>query len=129
MSQFYSLKIGAVALAIALLPAVVGAQSDGAVTQHGNRLAYDAAIKCFVANGYAMGVRQRAGDPDTAAIYKAKAHLSFDTALKLGGMLGLSNDHITEDLSSVQAQELPPMTKDEAYFENAAATCRAIGLM
>lgn len=91
--------------------------------------AYDSSLRCFVANGRAIGVQERAGDAQAAARYEQKARLSFDTALRLGQSLGFSGTRINQDLGIAQGRELPQMVNDRRYFEQAVATCRALGLM
>lgn len=86
-------------------------------------------MKCFVANGHAMGGRERAGDSAKAAYYETKARQSFDTAVKLGNALGFTGLRINQDFGMVQARELPTIVKDESYFLSIAATCKAMGLM
>lgn len=94
-----------------------------------NRAAYGHAMKCFVANGHARGMRQRAGDEAKAAAYETKARMSFDTAVKLGRALGYSGDRMDQDFGLAQTRELPAMVSDQKYFVEAAATCKALGLM
>ncbi|MGA0546826.1 hypothetical protein ACO2Q1_16265 [Brevundimonas sp. VNH65] len=98
-------------------------------TPRGNALAYEAALKCFVANGHASGLRARAGEPQRAAAYDLSARQSFDAATRLGQLLGYSNQRISQDFGLVQSRELPAMVADAAYFRQTVATCRALGLM
>lgn len=100
-----------------------------ATSSHGNVLAYEASMKCFVANGHAAGLRNRAGQPRQAAAYDASARVAFDAATNLGRTLGYTNRRINQDFGLVQSRELPPMVADTAYFQRAVATCRALGLM
>lgn len=118
--------IFSIALAVSLGANAVGADD---ATARANTMAYRAAMKCFVANGHAVGLRQRAGDTAKAAVYESKARLSFDTAVKLGRALGYSGDRINEDFGLAQTRELPPMVTDQRYFISAVATCKALGLM
>ncbi len=98
-------------------------------TMQNTRAAYDAALKCFVANGNAEGERRDAGDHEGAARYDASGKRSFDAAVKLGQMLGLTNRQMNHDLDTAQAIELPKMVKDRDYFIDAVATCKGLGLM
>jgi hypothetical protein len=91
--------------------------------------AYAAAMKCFVANGHAEGMKQRSGDAAAAARYEAGSRASFDAALKLGQTLGYTNRRMNQDFEMVQVRELPPMVTDTDYFRRAVATCRTLGLM
>lgn len=119
------------ALAIALL----GIVPERAIAQQvparssATQSAYAAAMKCFVANGRAIGEKERAGDAAGAARYEQMARRSFDTAMRLGRSLSYSNARLTEDLNIAQMRELPAMVNDRAYFESVVATCRAIELM
>lgn len=111
--------------AVAALAGLASAQSPASADQR----AYEAALKCFVANGHASGLRTRAGQTSLAAAYDASARTSFDAATRLGRRLGYSGQRIDQDFGIVQARELPQMVTDTAYFRQAVATCRALGLM
>lgn len=100
-----------------------------AVSDADTRAAYQAALKCFVANGEAGAERRTAGDQAGLARYDATAKQSFDGAVKLGRMLGLTNRQMNGDLDATQAKELPRMVGDRAYFIDAVATCKGLGLM
>tara|TARA_R110002051_G_scaffold269600_1_gene329789 strand:- start:4808 stop:5197 length:390 start_codon:yes stop_codon:yes gene_type:complete len=105
------------------------AQAQGSEQPDASHRAYEAALKCFVANGRAIGLQERAGDLESAARYEQKARLSFDAAVRLGQSLGFSGTRINQDLGIAQGRELPQMVSDTVYFERAVATCRALGLM
>lgn len=98
-------------------------------TAQARRSAYDAAMKCFVASGYVIGERERAGDAAGAARYEQHARRSFDTALGLGRALSLSGSRIDQDLGLAQTRHLPPMVADRRYLEQSVSMCRALGLM
>ena len=100
-----------------------------AAAQDSNRLAYEASIKCFVANGLARGERLDAGDTATAAIHETNARRSFDLSFRFGHAVGLSDQHINEDLGLAQGAEMPKMVGNAEYFRDTVATCKAIGLM
>jgi hypothetical protein len=121
---------GALALAIsAFSVGITSAQpAEDAITR-GNRLAYEASMKCYVANGVARSDAQDKGKADLTALYEAKARQSFDIAVKLGGVLGYPGSHINEDFGLAETRELPKMVADVAYFRAAASTCKAMGLM
>jgi len=116
------------AIAVAL---VLGAQTQPkAAPPPANRMAYEAAIKCFIINGVATGERQRAGDKAKATSHEAAARRSFDLATQLGGRLGLSGTRINQDMSLAQTVELPRFTaSDLTYYREVAATCKALGLL
>ena len=107
----------------------LSAQGPQAATAQDTRAAYDAALKCFVANGNAEAERRDAHDAAGAARYDATGKQSFDAAMKLGRMLGLANRQLNHDLDAIQAAELPRMVKDRVYFINAVAVCKGLGLM
>lgn len=123
--------LGAIGLAMAwTLPVVTAhAESDAAALQRANRMAYDAAIKCFVAASVATGEREDAGDRDAATRYEHSARKSFDTASALGEKLGFSGSRINQDFGMAQAAQLPKLVRDLNYYRDTAAMCRALGLM
>ena len=94
-----------------------------------NRIAYDAAIKCAVANSLAGDDRHDAGDEAGAAAYKSKSRRSFDLTYTLGGKLGYEQNQIAHDLDFAQLSEMPKMVRDRSYFMSTAATCKALHLM
>ncbi len=93
------------------------------------RAAYQATLKCFVANGNAERERLNAGDKVRAAQYDTSGRRSYDGAFKLGQMLGLADQQVNRDLDAAQAAELPRMVKDRTYFIASVANCKALGLM
>ena len=103
------------------------AQTD-AVTR-ANLMAYELAMKCFVANGAARGDNLDAGDNATAATFEAGARKSFDTARKLGDVLGYSGSRQDQDFGLAQARELPRFVADKAYLRKSLSTCKAVGLL
>ncbi len=121
--------LAAMVAASALSAGAALAQTDDSAVASANRSAYGWALKCFIADGHAEGIRSRAGDATQAKYYESKAHQSFDAGTKLGAVLGLSGSQIDEDFGRTQASELPPMVTDRQYFAKAVATCKALGLM
>jgi hypothetical protein len=107
------------------------ATADGAddAVARANRIAYDAAIKCAVANSLAGDDRHDVGDEVGASGYKDKSRRSFDLTYTLGGKLGYAQDRITRDLNFAQLSEMPKMMRDRSYFMSTAATCKALHLM
>lgn len=103
--------------------------ASSAMADDGTRQAYDAALKCFVANGLVSGDFRDQGKVDQAQLFDAKAHADFDLAVKFGKELGYSNKKINGDFDSAKASELPRMMRDSAYYKTTAATCKALGLM
>jgi hypothetical protein len=103
------------------------AQTGEGVTPRGNVLAYQASIKCFVANGSASGERQDAGDTSNAARYERGARKAFDIAVKLGNALGYSGSRINQDLGLAQSRELPKLVADRAYNAQALNACERMG--
>ena len=110
---------------------VLNAGAAAAQTQPNasRQAAYEAAMKCFVANGRASGLNERAGDTANVARYEAMSRRSFDTAVHLGEALGYSGGRINQDFGITQSRELPRMVQDRQYFEAAVAFCRALELM
>jgi len=98
-------------------------------TPQGDRMAYDATLKCAVANGLAELDEKGAGHTVKAADYEAKTHRSFDLAVTFGHKIGLSNSQIQHDLDAAKDTELPHMMKDQSYYLKAVATCKGLGLM
>lgn len=94
-----------------------------------NRIAYDAAIKCAVADSLAGDDRHDVGDEAGAAAYKDKSRRSFDLTYTLGDKLGYAQDRIRRDLDFAQLSEMPKMMRDRSYFMSTAATCKALHLM
>ena len=113
----------------ALIWATSAAAAENAARARGDRLAYEAAVKCFVVAGAAAGEREDAGDAAQAAAYDAKARQSFNVATMLGHRLGLSNGSINQDFGLAQTRELPRIVANAAYRKSTAATCKAMGLM
>jgi hypothetical protein len=102
--------------------AIAGSSAD-------TQAAYQAALKCYVANGEARAERLDAGDKAGAERYYASGQRSFDGALKLGRMLGFANRRLNHDIDGTQAKELPLMVRDRKYFISAVADCKGLGLM
>ncbi len=102
--------------------------ADDPVTR-ANRMAYDLAIKCFVANGVARGDNLDAGDQAAASVFEAGARKSFDTAGKLGDTLGYSGSQQNEDFGMAQTRELAKFVQDKSYLRKTLATCKAVGLL
>lgn len=104
------------------------ARAEDAVTR-ANRMAYAAAMKCFVVNGIARGDQQDAHDEAKAASFERMARKSYDAAVKLGNALGYSGSRMDQDFGMAQTYELPKMLKDTGYYRSSATTCKALGLM
>jgi len=98
------------------------------VTDEARRSAYEAALKCFVANGSAYGDAQKAGDAAEAAAFDAKARASFDAAVRLGELLGYSGTRVEQDFRLTQMRELPQIVSNPAYARQSLQTCKALGL-
>lgn len=94
-----------------------------------DRLAYDAALKCYVANTVAASGREAVGDSAGVERYRVNANRAFDGAMALGRSMGMSNVQLNRDLDSVEARELSRMVPDAAYFRQTVAACKAVGLM
>jgi hypothetical protein len=116
-----------VACVLALCAGTAAAQDDAAA--HANRSAYEAAIKCFVADGIVAGDYRRDGNQVAQAALEAKARESFDIATRAGDALGYSGTRVYQDFGLAQAEEVPRLVREPAYFRKAAAMCKALGLM
>lgn len=111
-----------------LIAAPVHAQSEDGM-RRANHMAYQSAMKCFVANGIVVSDARDARNAAKEAAFDAKAHQSFDLAYLAGHELGVSQERVTADLKAVQDVEMPKMTRDAVYFKEAVAHCKALGLM
>jgi hypothetical protein len=122
--------VGVAVTLAALLCANASAASstDDAVTR-ANHMAYDAAIKCFVADAYASDERRKAGDAAKSAAYHTMSRVSFDVAFTAGTKIGFDDDKVNRDLEFAQETELPRFIRDQKYLLDTAATCKAMGLM
>jgi hypothetical protein len=113
--------------ACACLGAATAMADDAAM--RANRIAYEATIKCAVANAIASDDRHDVGDEDGASDYQKKSRRSFDLTYQLGGKLGLDEKRIAHDLDFAQLSEFPRMMRDRKYFLSAVATCKALRLL
>ena len=91
--------------------------------------AYEATMKCFVANGVLAGTRRDVKDAAGVASAEANARRAFDLAVQFGHKLGYSENRINADFGLAQGRDLPKLVNDPAYVRETAATCRALGLM
>ena len=121
-------RMGIAMIAAVLLPAAAAAQSGGGDSK-ARVDAYRWAMRCYVADAHAMGLRNRAGDGAKASYYETKAHHSFDTAVRLGRALNLTGDEITRDISTTETSELVLLMKDDGYLMKVASTCKGLDLM
>jgi hypothetical protein len=124
-------RLFAAALAVCACLCAGAATADGTddAVARANRIAYEATIKCAVANAMASDDRHDAGDEAGAADYQAKSKRSFELTYQLGGKLGLGEKRIAHDLDFAQLSEMPKMVRDRKYFLSAVATCKALHLM
>ncbi len=93
------------------------------------RHAYDAARRCYVANGEVYSAFKRNGDATNAAMFEKKAHTAYDLAYSYGGRLRLSQQQITADLKETTDTELPKLVGDSAYLTTVAKDCKYWGMM
>ncbi len=103
------------------------AQDDASA--RANRMAYDSAILCFIANGIVAGDYRRDGNGPKQADFEAKARESFDIATRAGDALGYSGTRVNQDFGLAQTEETPRLVRDPAYFRKTAAMCKSLGLM
>jgi hypothetical protein len=116
-------------IVVLLLAASPPAYAQDDAAQRANRMAYEASMKCFVADGVARSDAMDRGQQALAASFDSKAREAFADAVKLGAVLGFDNAHINQDFGLAQSRELPKMMADSAYFRGAVGTCKALGLM
>ena len=93
------------------------------------RGAYDAALKCFVANGYLKGTFEKSGDSANASLFDARAHKAFDLAFSYGDMLHLSQQQVKADISRTSDPELRKLLTDGSYLTVIAKDCKYWGMM
>ncbi len=117
------------AATLAFSVCLAGAASAEDAAMRANRSAYEAAIKCFIANGIVAGDKREDGDKVEQAVFEGKARESFEIANKAGAALGYTGSHINEDFGLAQASEMPRLVKDSGYFKRTAAICKGLGLM
>jgi len=96
-----------------------------AVTQ----AAYEAAIKCFVANGYGRSIKRDAGDTAAAQRYEDAAAASWQAAHVIAMSWSYPETRLTRDIDRARERELPVLVLDAAYLRSTVATCRGLGLM
>lgn len=119
---------GAALAVMTALAAPAGASAQADKTQAQSQ-AYAYAMRCFVANGIAVGDWREANKPAEMAEQESKARRSFDTAVKLGNVLGYSGTRMDQDFGLAQAQELPKLMTNRGYFQQTVSTCKTLGLM
>lgn len=125
-------KAAPIAIALVSLAAASTAQAQfGGAAAGRDTLpqTYAAAMKCFVANTRAIGVKRRAGDAAGVARYEAGQRASYEAARVVATTLGYSDHQLDADFKRSRERELPKMLNDQTYFGEAVATCRALGLM
>jgi hypothetical protein len=120
-------RVLAAALAACACLGVGSANADNLTTQ-ANRLAYDLAVKCFVANGVARGNSRAAHDEASAAKFEKRARQSFDVAGALGDKLGYSGNRQTADFEMAQSEFLPKFVTNPADLRQIEKTCESVGL-
>lgn len=91
--------------------------------------AYEAAIKCFVANGYGRSIKRDAGDMAAASRYEAAAAASWEAAHVIAVSWNYPETRLTRDIDLARERELPTLVRDAAYLRSTVATCRGLGLM
>ena len=105
------------------------ARSSAIASDQDTRHAYDAALRCYVANGEVYSAFKRNGDTANAALFDKKAHTAYDLAYSYGGMLGFSRQKIAADLQEATDTELPKLIADSSYLTSTAKDCKYWGMM
>lgn len=96
----------------------------------GNQLAYNYAMRCFVAGGILAGDMRRRGDqPDRIAATSRYGKKAFDLAYQVGGVLGFSKKQISADLDSFQRTEARRLVLESGYMDATWADCAKLDLM
>jgi len=127
MMRHRSIKASVIAIMLWHL-ADPGAVHADDVTYRANLIAYDLAMKCFVANGVAASQDSRAGNSEAQAKSEVSARTSFDTATKLGEVLGYSKTRVHDDFELAQVKELPTLVSDGAHLGRILVSCKKLGL-
>ena len=121
--------IAMLALAIAAVSASLSPVAAQTPSREKTQAAYELAMKCFVANGFAESIGLDDHDEQGAAYFKGKGKIAFDKAVNLGKQLGYPNERINGDFNAYRQRELPRMFKENGYFRSTAELCKAYGLM
>jgi hypothetical protein len=94
-----------------------------------NRKAYDLTIRCFVAGAVANSDKRfNPGGANKAAL-DAGGKRAFDAAYIMGGKLGLSKQHISDDFDAYGRVYQRAFLKDDASFLRMRSDCIKLGLM
>lgn len=91
--------------------------------------AYEAALKCFVANGHVQATFKESGDAANARLFNERAEKSFKLAYFWGDMLHLSQQQIKHDLDQTEDTELRKLLTDSGYLTVVAMDCKHWGMM
>ena len=118
------LKAGRLAAALAFFACSAASASD-----QDTRNAYEAARRCYVANGDVYSAFKRNGDTANAKLFDKKAHTAYDLAYLYGDMLHLSREQIAADIQVMTDSELPKLVKDSNYLTDVAKDCKHWGMM
>lgn len=111
---------------IVMLCANAGASE--ASQQDMNR-AYQAALKCFVANGHVEASFKESGDTANERLFNNRAEKAFKLAYLWGGMAHLSQERIKSDLNQAEDTELRKLLRDGSYLTTVAKECKQWGMM
>jgi hypothetical protein len=128
MIKNLAIALSAVACCTSIFAQSATGQTSEDASTRANRIAYESALKCFVAEGSVAGREKDAGDKVQQAAYEGRARQSFDIANALGGKLGYSGSHISQDFGLAQTEELPKLVSDPQHLKRVLATCEALGL-
>jgi hypothetical protein len=94
-----------------------------------NRKAYDLTIRCFVAGAVANSDKRfNLGGANKAAL-DAGGKRAFDAVYIMGGKLGLSKQHISDDFDAYGRVYQRAFLKDDASFLRTRSDCIKLGLM
>lgn len=107
----------------------VAAQSAPAVDPQKVSAAYNLAVRCFIADGFAAGNRKSDNDPDREQYFDKKADDASAAGLKVGAILGYTSKRFVDDTWSQKDALISRFNSDPQYFTQVANECKAYGLM
>jgi hypothetical protein len=98
-------------------------------TPDANRKAYDFTIRCFVAGAVASSDKRFNPNGANKAALDASGKRAFDAAYIMGGKLGLSKQHISDDFDAYGRVYQRVFLKDDSSFLRTRSDCIKLGLM
>jgi hypothetical protein len=118
------MKWAAILACIAFAMPMVATAQTGA--DQANRRAYTYALRCFASAAGIISDRQ--ATPTAIADARIRSRRSFDTAHRMGGVLGLSTDRVNGDIESASRVEAALLVRNATYAQRTHAECISLGL-